>query len=489
MKKKILIYLICFLSGAFVFALASPLFQPAPDQEFQVPADSAVVTSTAGSAGKSPFDFVPLVKRVKPAVVKVKSEAIVETGSSMFGDDFFRDDFFDRFFGYRNPRKKQKVSGVGSGFFISDDGYILTNHHVVKNAIKIRVVDIDNNEYTAKKVGVDPRTDLALLKIKKSGTPYIKLGNSNRVEVGEWVLAIGNPLGQDLTVTSGIISAKGRELRGLEVDYQNFIQTDAPINQGNSGGPLVNLAGEAIGINTVIISPSGGNVGIGFAIPSNMASKVINDLKEKGEVTRGYLGVLISDVSESEAEDFDLPKGGVLVAKVEPDTPAQKSGLKRYDLIVEVNGIPVKTAMELKSSIANSDPGDILKLKILRGDKEVLVKVKVEEAPDTEKIRAESSFDDTIDLGMILRNNTPAYARKHELKTSKGIVVTTVNRGSIASENGIKPGDVILAVNRREIEDVDDFRRIMGEKKEGSRFLLFIDRYGSQLIMRFKIPD
>jgi serine protease Do len=359
----------------------------------------------------------------------------------------------------------------------------------VKNAIKIRVVDFNNKEYNAKKIGIDPRTDLALLKIKKSKTPFIELGNSNTVQVGEWVLAIGNPLGQDLTVTSGIISAKGRELRGLEVDYQNFIQTDAPINRGNSGGPLINLEGKAIGINTVIVSPSGGSVGIGFAIPSHMALKVIKDLKEKGKVTRGYLGILISDVSASDAKDFDLPRGGVLVAKVEPDTPAQKAGLKRYDLIVETNGQPVKTAMDLKAIIANSDPGDILKLKIIRGDKEMVKDVRVEEAPDTEKIKAGDTFDHSIDLGMILRNNSRSFSRKHELKTAQGIVVTEVNRGSIADQNGVKVGDVILAVNRREINDVGDFREIIKNKKPGSKFLLFIDRYGTQLIVRFRIPE
>jgi serine protease Do len=483
MKKIILTSLISLL------VMSSGFCTDIKDEKNPMSTNVAHAETIANVSRNLAYNFVPLVKKVRPAVVKVISEAIVETGGSTFGGDFFRDDFFDRFFNFRTPRRRQKVSGVGSGFFVSQDGYILTNYHVVKDAIKIKILDINHKEYFAKKIGVDPRTDLALLKIKKENNTYIELGDSNKVQVGEWVLAIGNPLGQDLTVTSGIISAKGRELSGLEVDYQNFIQTDAPINQGNSGGPLINMEGKAIGINTVIISPSGGNVGIGFAIPSHMAKKVIADLKTKGKVTRGYLGILISDISESDAEDYDLPGGGVLIAKVDPDTPAQKAGLKRYDLIVEANGQEIKTATELKRIIANSSPGDVIELKVYRLKKEMVINVKVEEAPDTEKIRTDDKVAATIDLGMILKNNSSAFARKYQLKTSKGIVVTEVSRGGIANQNGIKEGDVILAVNRREIENIDDFREIISEKKPGAKFLLFIDRYGSELIIRFKIPE
>lgn len=488
MKKTTLLCFVSFLAGALMIAVIPGIVSNNAVNNSPLAPDVAFAESVTPPDHYVKNPYVPLVKKVKPAVVKVVSEAIVETGGSPFGDDFFRDDFFDRFFNRSTPKRKQRVSGVGSGFFVSGDGYILTNYHVVKDAIKIKIIDHRQKEFRAKKIGIDPRTDLALLKIKKSNTPYLELGDSNKVEVGEYVLAIGNPLGQDLTVTSGIISAKGRELRGLEVDYQNFLQTDAPINRGNSGGPLINMDGKAIGINSVIISPSGGNVGIGFAIPSHMARKVISDLKEKGKVTRGYLGIMISDVSESDAKDYDLPQGGVLVAKVEADTAAAKAGLKHYDLIVEVNGNPVKTAMELKSMIANSSPGDTITLKVFRGDKPMTFKIKVEEAPDTEKIRMDNQTS-TIDLGMIVRNNSRSFADRQELKTSKGIVVTDVQRGGVADQNGIREGDIILAVNRHQIDDVDDFRRIVSNKKAGSKFLLFIDRLGAQLILHFKIPE
>ena len=265
MKKIGLIAGISFLAGAIFFALSFGYLQESENNEPvlsppEVQAESIKVTG---------LNFAPLVKKVRPAVVKVISESIRETG--------FGDSLLDRFFNI--PRRKQRVPGVGSGFFISRDGYIITNNHVVDNAIKIRIKTIDDKEYKAKIIGTDPKSDLALLKIKANNLPYIELGDSNKVEVGEWVLAIGNPLNQDLSVTSGIISAKGRQL-GL-ADYEDFLQTDAAINRGNSGGPLINMEGKVIGINSAIIAPSGGNVGIGFAIPSSMAKKVINDLRAR----------------------------------------------------------------------------------------------------------------------------------------------------------------------------------------------------------------
>ncbi|UCH98023.1 MAG: trypsin-like peptidase domain-containing protein, partial [Candidatus Aminicenantes bacterium] len=322
MKKTGLIAGISFLAGALFFALFFGYLQKSDsDKPLLSPSVAQAEPLVVNRGG---LNFAPLVKKVRPAVVKVISLSIRKRG---FG---FGDDLLDRFFNF-TPRK-ERVPGVGSGFFISNDGYIITNNHVVENAIKVRIKTIDDKEYIARIIGTDPKTDLALLKIDAENVPFIRLGDSNKVEVGEWVLAIGNPLEQDLSVTAGIISAKGRQLGMAE--YEDFLQTDAAINRGNSGGPLINMEGKVIGINSVILAPGGGNIGIGFAIPSNLAEKVVGDLKTKGRVIRGYLGIRIQALSESEAKDFDLTTAGILVIKVEEDSPAEKAGLKKYDLIV-----------------------------------------------------------------------------------------------------------------------------------------------------------
>ena len=262
----------------------------------------------APTAAAAPNSFVSIVRKVKPAVVKVVSEAVVEAALHV-RRRFLRPVL------QVPPGARKSAPASGSGFFISADGYILTNNHVVQDAVKVKIFDIDKKEFTAKIIGTDPKTDLALLKVNAQNVPFIDLGDSNSVEVGEWVLAIGNPFNQDLTVTSGIISAKGRQL-GL-AQYEDFLQTDASINMGNSGGPLINMKGEAIGINSTILTPSSGSIGIGFAIPTNMAKKVVADLKTKGKVVRGWFGIQISDINESDAKDLDLadrrragPEGG-----------------------------------------------------------------------------------------------------------------------------------------------------------------------------------
>jgi serine protease Do len=433
-----------FLAGAVFFALSFGYLQKTDTKGTVL----APTVANADSVKVSGLNFAPLVKKVRPAVVKVLSESIVERGSSAL-----RDDFFDRFFNV--PRRRERVSGVGSGFLISADGYIITNNHVVKNAIKVRIDTIDKEEFLAKIVGTDPKTDLALLKIDGKNLPYIELGDSESVEVGEWVLAIGNPFYQDLSVTAGIISAKGRQLGAAE--YEDFLQTDAAINQGNSGGPLVNLSGKVIGINSAIIAPTGGNVGIGFAIPSNMARKVISDLKREGRVIRGYLGVRISEISEKDAEDFDLPHGGVLIQKVEEDSPASRAGLKVYDLIVRIDGEKVESLNSLRTKIANLTPGDVIRLTVNRSNKMVDVEVKVTEAPDTERFRPDGEDRRSMDLGMVLQKNDSRVAREWELRTSQGLLVKKVERGGVAHQNRLRDGDVILAVNRTEVDSVAQF--------------------------------
>jgi serine protease Do len=478
MKKIGLIAGLSFLAGALFFALTFGYLQKSDNNTQVLSPQVAAAESIKGSMQ----DFVSLVKKVKPAVVKVISESIVERGLSPFGDDLF-----DRFFNLPQRRRRERVEGVGSGFFISADGYLITNNHVVKDAVKIKILTLDNQNFTARKVGTDPKTDLALLKVKGKNLPYIELGDSSKAEVGEWVLAIGNPLNQDLSVTSGIISAKGRQL-GI-AEYEDFLQTDAAINRGNSGGPLINMEGKVIGINSVIISPVGGNVGIGFAIPSNMAKKVVTDLKARGRVVRGWLGVSIQELTKTEAKQFDLPVAGVIIITVEDNSPAEKAGLKRYDLIVEVSGERVKTGADLKTRIAESSPGDTVELTIYRETEKKKIKVTVGEAPDTIRFRAAGEESRTMDLGMILIKNSRSLAREYELETSEGLLVRSVKEDSVAAKNGVKEGDVILAVNRAEMNSVEDFRRIISKKEPGSVIFLYINRSGNEYLMRFKLPE
>jgi serine protease Do len=386
------------------------------------------------------------------------------------------------------PRRRERREGIGSGFFISADGYILTNNHVVKDAVKVKIITIDKKEYSAKIIGTDPKTDLALIKIDVKNFPFIELGDSNKVEVGEWVLAIGNPLGQDFTVTSGIISAEGRQL-GL-AEFEDFLQTDAAINMGNSGGPLLNMRGEAIGINSSILTPNQGSIGIGFSIPANMAKKVVGDLKAKGKVVRGWFGITMDFLTESRAKEYDIAGPGALVTSVEEGSPAAKAGLKRYDLIVEANGKKINSAIDLRQEIANSDPGDTVEVKVLRNNTELKISVKVSEAPASMRISGNDGGEgSSIDLGMIVEKNTPALARQYELKTSAGILVKRVQEGGVAAENRLQAGDVILGVNRTEITGVDQFSRIMSGKQPGTSVLMLINRYGDEVTLRFTLPD
>jgi len=474
MKKISLIAGLSFFAGILFFALTFGYIQRTPDK----PALLSPAIAEAETLITPTIDFVPLVRKVKPAVVKVVSQTIVQRRRGFFGDDFF-----DRFF--NTPSQPERRDGMGSGFFISRDGYILTNNHVVNNAIKITIIDIDKKEYSARTIGTDPKTDLALLQVDGDSFPFIKLGDSNAVEVGEWVLAIGNPLGMDLSVTAGIISAKGRQLALAE--YEDFLQTDAAINMGNSGGPLLNLRGEAIGINSAIIAPSMGNIGIGFAIPANMAVKVVEDLKNKGRVVRGWFGISIEEISEARAKEYDLPEPGILVLQVQDNSPAKKAGLQPMDLIVEFAGKKITSPTDLQMKIANTPIGQTIEITVIRKAERKKIKVEVVEAPDSLRITPEEGR--SFDLGMVLIKNSPVLAKEHELNTERGLLVTNIEREGIAQRNGIKTKDVILAVNQTEIDSVEQFRTIMGQRRPGQSVYLFINRLGQELVIRFRIPE
>lgn len=474
MKKTAFIAALSFFAGILFFALTFGYIQRHPGK---APLLSPAIAEAETLAVPS-VDFVPLVKKVKPAVVKVVAQTIVERRRGFFGDDFF-----DRFF--NQPPRPERREGLGSGFLISRDGYILTNNHVVSNAVKITVIDIDKKEHTARTIGTDPKTDLALLKIEGNSFPFIRLGDSNAVEVGEWVLAIGNPLGMDLSVTSGIISAKGRQLYLAE--YEDFLQTDAAINMGNSGGPLLNLRGEAIGINSAILAPNMGNIGIGFAIPANMAAKVVDDLKQRGRVIRGWFGISIDEISDAKAKEYDLPEPGILVLQVEDNSPAKKAGLQPMDLIIEFDGKRVTGATDLQMRIANTPIDQAVEVTLIRNNKKMKIKVIVTEAPDSVRIMPEEGR--SFDLGMVLLKNTPTLAREHNLRTDAGLLVMNVEREGIAQRNGIEVKDVILAVNRTELTSVDQFRSIMAGRGPGQSVYLFLNRAGRELVVRFRIPE
>ncbi len=389
------------------------------------------------------------------------------------GDDPF-EEFFRRFFGDRPP--PGQLRSLGSGFIISEDGYIITNHHVVDGADKITVRLSDKEEYDAKVVGSDEKTDIAIVKIDaKHSLHTVPLGSSADLQVGDWVMAIGNPFGLDQTVTAGIVSAKGRVIGAGP--YDDFIQTDASINPGNSGGPLLNLRGEVVGINSAIFSQSGGNIGIGFAIPIDLAKSVVGQLKEKGKVTRGWLGVSIQSVTPELAKSFGLKEpSGALVAEVTKDSPAEKAGFERGDIITAFNSNPIKDSHELPAVVARTPVGDKAQVTILRGGKEKTLTVKLGELTD-QQAKAASEEESGESWGMTVSSLSSEAARRFQLdRNKKGVVVTEVDPGSSAELAGIQPGDIIEEVNRQPIESVEDFNKAMADAKDKETLLLLARR-------------
>jgi serine protease Do len=420
--------------------------------------------------------FASIAEKSSPAVVGIQATKVVSRDSSSRARPFggpsnpFEEELFKYFYGpRRSPREweqpESRQTAQGSGFIISADGYILTNNHMVGESESVTVNLADGRKVPAEIVGTDPHTDVAVVKIDETGLPYIKLANSDALEVGEWVVAIGSPFGLSHTVTAGIVSAKGRSRIGV-ADYEDFIQTDAAINFGNSGGPLLNLDGEAVGINTAIIGP-GGNVGIGLAIPSNMARDIYGQLKETGEVVRGFLGVQMDDVKPGMGEYFGLEDDkGVIVMDVVEDSPAEKAGFEKDDIVVELEGDPVTGMFDFRNRVAMHKPGSKVRIGVMRDGKRKTLTAVLDKRPESVLAsgRGSSAIEET--LGMTLEPLTEELAARLGYEDLSGVVATAVKPGSPADEAGIQAGTLIMEVNRKPVRSVKGFTEAIEEARE-----------------------
>jgi Do/DeqQ family serine protease len=455
---------------------ASPAAAPAP-----VAAPAAAAARTLGAGADT---YAPLVEQISPAVVTVTSERRVRMTSSQMPDDPLLRQFFGDQFGRRMPPQERREGGLGSGVIVRADGYILTNHHVVDGADTVKVELKDGRTLQAKVVGSDTPSDLAVLKIDATNLHTLPLADSDKVRVGDIALALGNPLGIGQTVTMGIVSAKGRATGAGDGSYQDFIQTDAPINQGNSGGALVNTQGELIGINSQILSPSGGNIGIGFAIPANMARNVMTQLIDNGKVRRGMLGVTIQPLTSDIARSLHMDNAqAALVNAVTPDSPADKAGMQRGDVITAVNGRTVQDSNSLRTEISEMMPGTNTKLTLLRNGKEQTVDVTLAELQPSR-----TSGDDTGEAGsgsgygLSVEPLTRESARQLGITATSGVVVTNVASGSRAADAGLRQGDVIEQVDGNPVSSPDALRSAL-DKQTGAPALLLVHRGEATVFM------
>jgi len=437
------------------------------------------VVDGQNNASRITFDsgFSPVVEGVLPAVVSVSTTRIVRAQDS--GMPFFDDPFFRQFFG-QGEMPPQREQGLGSGVIVTNDGHILTNNHVVAGASEVIVLLNETQEIRAKIIGTDPQTDIAVLKVEAKNLHPLPLGDSARVKIGEFVLAIGNPFGVGQTVTMGIVSATGRGNLGI-VGYEDFIQTDAAINPGNSGGALVDESGRLIGINTAIFTRGQGNQGIGFAVPSNMAKSVMEQIVRKGKVVRGYLGVGAQEVTPAVASAFKLKDTkGALVGDLEPDGPAAKAGIQRGDVIVSINGKPVQDSRDLRFTIASLSPGDDVRLGIVRNGESREITVRLSELPTDgeEEPRTFDTPEGPGGLGIQVQALTDEIRQQLQLpQGARGVVVARVQPGGASADAGIQPGDVIQEVNRKPVNSVDDLRQAV--RSAGDQpFVLLVNRQG-----------
>lgn len=467
---------------------------PAKAEPSAAVAPSAPATSQGGDACVRCTlpDFTKLAGELRHSVVNISTSTKVEAPSGSFHGRPFSPpgprefwEPFERFFG-PFPRRPTPRRSLGSGFIFDPEGFILTNNHVVENADEITVKLEDGREAEGKLVGRDPKTDIAVLKVDVDGDlPAIPFGDSDAAKVGEWVMAIGNPFGLEFSVTAGIVSAKGRFIG--QGNYDDFIQTDAPINPGNSGGPLIDLDGRVIGINTSIFSRSGGNIGIGFAIPINLAKELIPQLREKGHVTRGWMGVMIQRVTPDIAESLGLDKArGALVADVVKDGPAARAGIQVGDVIIRFDGHEVETSTDLPLMVAREPIGRRVEVVVLRDGKEKKLELEIAEMKD-EEVRVAQG--ESAALGLTVQNLTPEIAESLGLESDvKGVLVSEVEPGSPAADAGLRRGDVILEVNRERVSNVDEYTKQVAETPPGKTVLLLVRRGESTVFMALKRP-
>ncbi|MCF8067824.1 MAG: DegQ family serine endoprotease [Desulfobacterales bacterium] len=454
---------------------------------FCIPASSIAATENARMI---PENFSGLAEMVGPVVVNIRTVKIIKGGGRVFrqfgggeGSPFDQNgpmpDFFEKFFG-QNQEKDFKQRSLGSGFVIDKEGYIVTNNHVIEGADEIKVIFKDENEYDAEIVGRDPNTDLALIKIKSpDNLPVAKIGNSDKLKVGEWVVAIGSPFGLEQTVTAGIVSAKGRVIGSGP--YDDFIQTDASINPGNSGGPLINMKGEVIGINTAIVASG---QGIGFAIPINMASNIIEQLKDNGEVTRGWLGVAIQNLTDELAEYYGVEdKKGVLVTEVFPGDPADKAGIQAKDIIVSIDGKKVSDTRELTSLIAGIGVGEKIDIDIVRNGKLKTYKVKIAKRDDGQIVSKGRNDTEKDELGIRVSALTPEMAQQYKIPESEGVIVREVQPDSKGAKAGIMTGDIIKEINHENVTNVETYQEAIDKVKDGESINMFIRRANSGFIV------
>ncbi len=460
------------------------------------PADVRVTQRSEAAAAHG---YSAVVKKVVPAVVNISSTKIVKAQA---GEEGSPEDLFRQFFGesgpgngngggrfngpsrrFQVPQPDQREKGLGSGVIVSSNGYILTNNHVVDGASEVLVTLHDKREFKARVVGTDPRTDIAVIKIEGSNFPTLTLADSSKVEVGDVVLAIGNPFGVGQTVTQGIVSATGRSGLGIE-DLEDFIQTDAAINPGNSGGALVDDEGHLIAINTAIVGSSGGNVGIGFAVPINMAKHDMDSILAHGKVDRGYLGVHIQDVTPALARAFHTAAGGAMIGDITAGGPAANAGLKKGDIVTEINGAPINDADQLKERVGTMDPNTKVSMKVMRDGKAMDFTVTLGEFPSNEEHAAVSgrpseNLDSALE-GVSVESLTPEIAQQLKISPqTKGVVVDKVNPSSNAAEAGLQQGDVIQEVNHQPVTSAQEFRRAMSSVQKDSPVLLLVNRGGN----------
>jgi serine protease Do len=462
---------------------------------------SAQDTNSIDTLRQTGKAFAKISEKASPAVVGIKASQTVtqQIPDWPFGDPFSDDDIFERFFGRPSPRQRQRSPRTrkfqqlaqGTGFIVSSDGYILTANHLVGDAEKVMVKEGNNREVEAKVIGTDPASDVAVIKIDGNNLPFLELADSDKLEVGEWVLAIGNPFGLSHSVTAGIVSAKGRS--GFQLaEYEDYIQTDAAINPGNSGGPLLNLDGKVVGINTAIVTGHlayRGNIGIGFAIPINMAKSIYNQLVETGKVVRGFLGVSIQDLTAENAPFFGLKQDtkGVLVPEVNKDSAAEKAGLKPGDVIIELNGEPIETAKELQSRVAALKPDTDVELTVLRDGKRETLTAKLSERPAKEQV-AKGGSETLEKLGLVVQDLTDDLAERYGYEGLTGVIVTQVESGSIAELAGITPGTLIMEVNRKPVGNTKSFKQAIENAAKEDAVLLRVKQEQGVAFIVLKLP-